>query len=335
MGSKQMKKLLMIGTMAIASVLFAQDKTMSSADARGKIGDIISNPASMTSVMKQLAAADQVSFLADVNAAISKMPGSPEEKTSKFVEVNSAALKGAQKGNLTALVAEVFATVPPESLTAINEQFAAGMFNRAADPSKTYTDDEYKKTSLKLLDKVQERNETADNSGVRNTFAILMLIRASNGTPADLRDTLVGALKNEETRTLAQNEWISPALGQGQEKTYDPMLGAADAGNEPDLSMVLVIPFRSAADALSADLASECSLTDTSSSITALINPAFGDANSMDIVDGVEPLSSNTSTIPRSMDRESMANPGNQRGGSGRRQSGGVTPPHPIPYELQ
>ena len=311
-----MKKLLMVATMALASVLFAQDKTMSSADARGKIGDIISNPTSMTSVMKQLAAADQASFLADVNAAISKMPGSPEEKTSKFVEVNSAALKGAQKGNLTALVAEVFATVPPESLTAINEQFAAGMFNRAADPSKTYTDDEYKKTSLALLDKVQERNATADNAGVRNTFAILMLIRASNGTPADLRDTLVGALKNEETRTLAQNEWISPALGQGQEKTYDPMLGAADAGNQPDLSMVMIVPFKSAADALSADLASECSLTDASSSITALISPAFGDPNSVDIVDGVDPLTSNTSMsrLPRSMNPKAKYNPGYKRG---------------------
>lgn len=311
-----MKKLLMIGTMAIASVLLAQDKTMSSADARGKIGDIISNPTSMTSVMKQLAAADQASFLADVNAAISKMPGSPEEKTSKFVEVNSAALKGAQKGNLTALVAEVFATVPPESLTAINEQFAAGMFNRAADPSKTYTDDEYKKTSLALLDKVQERNATADNAGVRNTFAILMLIRASNGTPADLRDTLVGALKNEETRTLAQNEWISPALGQGQEKTYDPMLGAADAGNQPDLDMVIVLPFSSSADALLSDLASERSVTDGSSSITALLSPSFGDPSAMDVTDGVDPLSSNASLtrIPRSMNPEDKYNPGYKRG---------------------
>ena len=65
-----MKKLLTVITMALASVLVAQDKTMSSADARGKIGDIIDNPASMTSVMKQLAASDQASFLADVNAAI-------------------------------------------------------------------------------------------------------------------------------------------------------------------------------------------------------------------------------------------------------------------------
>ena len=310
-----MKKLLMVITLGLASALVAQDKTMSSADARGKIGDIISDPASMTSVMKQLAASDQASFLADVNAAISKMPGSPEEKTSKFVAVNSAALKGAQKGNLTTLVAEVFATVPPESLTAINEQFASGMFNRAADPSKTYTDDEYKKTSLALLDKVQERNATADNAGVRNTFAILMLLRASNGTPADLRDTLVNDLKNEETRNLAQNEWISPALGQGQEKTYEPMLGAADAGSQPNLDMVMIVPFTSAADALAADLASECSLTDASSSITALITPVFSDQNVLDIADGVDPLSSSPSLsrIPRSMDPNDKYNPANKR----------------------
>ena len=311
-----MKKLLMVITMAMASALVAQDKAMSSADARGKIGDIISNPSTMTSVMKQLAAADQASFLADVNAAISKMPGSPEEKTSKFVEVNSAALKGAQKGNLTALVAEVFATVPPESLTAINEQFASGMLNRAADPSKTYTDDQYIEISTNLLAKVQERNATADNAGVRNTFAVLMLLRASNGSPADLRDTLVGAIKDAETRNLAQNDWLSPALGQGQEKSYDPMLGAADAGKQPDLNMVLIVP-SAATDALLADLASDCSVADASSSVTALIAPAFGDPNTLDISEGAT-LSPNVdlSRIPRSMDPSAKYNPGNDRGSS-------------------
>ena len=320
-----MKKLLMIATMAMASVLFAQDKTMSSADARGKIGDIISDPASMTSVMKQLAAADQASFLADVNAAISKMPGSPEEKASKFVAVNSAALKGAQKGNLTTLVAEVFATVPPESLTAINESLASGMFNRKADPSKTYTDDQYVEISTNLLAVVQERNATADNAGVRNTFAILMFIRGSNGSPADLRDTLVGSLNDAETRSLAQNEWISPALGQGQEKTYDPMLGAADAGKQPDLNMLVIPPFSSSADALLSDLASERSVTDPSSSITALVTPSFADQNALDIADGVDPLASNSSLsrIPRSMNPADKYNPANKRGST---ISGDITP---------
>ena len=268
-----MKKLLMVMTMSLASVLVAQDKTISSADARGKIGDIIKDPSSMTSVMKQLAASDQASFLADVNAAISKMPGSPEEKTSKFLDVNTAALKGAQKGNLTKLLAEVFATVPPESLTAVNESFASGIFNRKADPSKTYTDEEYTKISKDVLAAVQDRTATADNAGVRDTFAILMLIRASNGSPADLRDTLVGELRNEETKTLAQNEWISPALGQGQEKTYDPMLGASDAGDQPDLSIALTVPTTLALEALAGDLATSGSLGDISSSFTAQLSP--------------------------------------------------------------
>ena len=308
-----MKELLMVITMSLASVLVAQDKTMSSADARGKIGDIIKDPSSMTSVMKQLAASDQASFLADVNAAISKMPGSPEEKTSKFLDVNTAALKGAQKGNLTKLLAEVFATVPPESLTAINESFASGMFNRSADPSKTYTDEEYTKISKDVLAAVQDRNASADNAGVRDTFAVLMLLRASNGSPADLRDTLVGELRNEETKTLAQNEWISPALGQGQEKTYDPMLGAADAGNQPKLDMVLTVPTTLVVDALLADLAGECSLSDASSSITALISPSlFDDPNAMDVADGVDPLSSpGLSSLPRTMDPSAKYNPGN------------------------
>ncbi len=199
------------------------------------------------------------------------------------------------------------------------------MFNRAADPSKTYTDDQYKETSLALLDKVQERNATADNAGVRNTFAILMLLRASNGTPADLRETLVGALKDEETRELAQNEWISPALGQDQEKTYDPMLGAADAGKQPDLSMVLIVP-SAASGALLADLASECSLADSSSSITALVAPSFGDQNALDVAEGAS-LSPNSdlSRIPRTMDPEAKYNPGYKRGSN-------VTPNEPIVY---
>jgi len=308
-----MKKLLMVITMSLAAALVAQDKTMSLADARGKIGDIISNPSTMTDVMKQLSASDQAAFLSDVNAAIDKMPGSVEEQTSKFVEVNSAALKGAQKDNLTTLLAEVFATVPPESLTAINEQFAAGMFNRSADPSKTYTDAQYKEISLALLDKVQERNATADNAGVRNTFVILMLIRGSNGSPADLRDTLVEALKNEETKTLAQKEWISPALGIGQEKTYEPMLGAAEAGKLPDPELVVIVPFSSASDALFADLASGVSLTDGSSSLMALTSPVASDANSIMSMDATDMNSASLSRLPRTMDSTKKYNSGSKR----------------------
>ena len=310
------KKLIVaVAALASAAVLNAQD-SVSLADARASIGDCIKTPAKMTETMKKLSAEDQKAFLAEVNEAIAAMPGSNEAQAATFLNVNRAALKGSKPGNLENLVAEVFATVPPESLTAINESFAAGMFNRKADPSKTYTDDQYVQISTNLLAVVQERNATADNAGVRNTFAILMLIRGSEGSPADLRDTLVGSLNDAETRLLAQNEWLSPALGQGQEKSYDPMLGAADAGNQPDLNMVLISPFSSSADALLSDLASERSTTDGSSSVTALVAPAFADQNTLDVADGVDPLSSNASLsrLPRTMDPNAKYNPGYKRG---------------------
>lgn len=317
-----MKKLLMVIAMALAGTLVAQDKAMTLADARGKIGDVIADPASITAVMKQLSAADQTAYLAEVNAAISKMPGSTDEKTQKFLDVDTAALKGAKEGNLTTLLAEVFATVPPNSLTVINERFAADMFNRKADPSKTYTDEQYTAIAKNVLDKVQDRTATADNAGVRNTFAILMLVRASEGSPADLRDTLVNDLRDPATKELAQNEWISPALGQGQEKTYDPMLGAADAGDEPDLSIALTVPTTLALDALAGDLANDISLGDSASSFTEKISPIFDDP--MDPILSSElsagGVAGGLSRLPRTTDPNSPYNPGNKRGSTGRRE---------------
>ena len=324
-----MKKLMMVIAMALAGTLVAQDKAMTLADARGKIGDVIADPASMTSIMQQLSAEDQTTFLADVNAAIAKMPGSTDEKTSKYLDVDAAALKGAKDGNLSALVAEVFATVPPNSLTVINERFASDLFNRGADPSKTYTDEEYTKIAKDLLDKVQDRTATADNAGVRDTFAILMLIRASNGTPADLRDTLVDSLRDPATKDLAQNEWISPALGIGQEKTYDPMLGASAAGEQPNLDIAIQVPITTALDALAADLASTGSLGDESSSLSSHLSSLFDDPTLTisPAQGGVAAGGGGGSSNPRSMDPDSPVNPGYKRGGSG----SNVIPPKKVP----
>ena len=311
-----MKKLIMVIVMALAGTLVAQDKSMTLADARGKIGDVIADPASMTSIMQQLSAEDQTAFLADVNAAIAKMPGSTDEKTQKFLDVDTAALKGAKEGNLPTLVAEVFATVPPNSLTVINERFAADLFNRAADPSKTYTDERYTEIAKDLLAKVQDRTATADNAGVRDTFAILMLIRASNGSPADLRDTLVDSLRDPATKDLAQNEWISPALGIGQEKTYDPMLGASAAGEQPNLDIAIQVPVTIALDALAGDLASTGSLGDESVSLASHISSLFDDPT-MSISPAQAGVSAGGASKPRTMDPTSPYNPEYKRGGSG------------------
>ena len=104
-----MKQVLMLALTLMAGFALAQEKTIALADARGKIGAVVAKPELMTVVMKQLSVADQKQFIASVNEAIEKLPGSADERSAKFLAVNTAALKGRQNGNLTALLAEVFA----------------------------------------------------------------------------------------------------------------------------------------------------------------------------------------------------------------------------------
>jgi hypothetical protein len=75
------------------------------------------------------------------------------------------------------------------------------------------------------------------------------------------------------------------------------------------------VPLKTAGEALAADLASECSLSDASSSVTALLTPTFGDPNTMDVVDGVDPLTSTTlSALPGiTTDPTVKYNPANKR----------------------
>ena len=262
-----MKKILMVVLLAVASAAtvsaqsaakkLTADKTqLSLADARGKIDKAIESPAVMRELMKRLSAEDQRQFLADVNKAIGNMPASIEEKTAKFLNINHAAMTEAKKGNATALLAEVFATVSPEALTVINERFAADLVNRAANPNVTYTDEQYAGLAVEAMRKINERTEETDNGSARSAFAILMFIRASNGTPADLADKLIETLKNEDARELAKKEWIPSALGKdGREQNYESLLASADAGYRPDFNQVLVIAGPQQLDAILADLA--------------------------------------------------------------------------------
>lgn len=218
-------------------------KTIPLAEARQKIDGVIDGSESIVSLIKQLSAADQVTFLGDVNKAVAKMPASVEERSAKHLNLNHAALKAVKgSGNVSDLLAEVFATVPPEALTVINERFASDLINRAADPKVTYTDAQYTDIALKLMETINKRTAETDNGSTRSAFAILMLLRASNGTPEDLEDKLIATLANADARDLAKSEWIPSALGRDDRKLgYEPILASADAGRRPDFAFTLVI----------------------------------------------------------------------------------------------
>ena len=224
---------ILLAAALVAVVTFGQTKEVkqeSLASARAKITQVIEQPGQMTEVMRHLTASNQVAFLSEVITAVSKMPGDNADRTAKLVEVVNAALAGAQKGNALALIAEVFATVPPSSLPAVNESLASGLMNRAADRRITYTDRQYIEISRRVMEKVNERVANEDNSGVRSGFAALMLIRGSNSESPEIVSAVIDAMP-ESVRNDAKTDWFPAALGQNGEKTYDPMLAVVD--NEP------------------------------------------------------------------------------------------------------
>lgn len=250
-----MKKCVMIAMMLVSALAFAQGTSspkagaqesssakISLAEARSRIDQVIASPETMTETMKQLTAEDQVKFLADVNKAVSSMPGSSGEKTALFVSLNLAAVASAEKGNSAALIAESFATVTPEALPAISEHFATDLLSRTAKSGVEITDAQFEKIAVNTMEKISERCEETDNGSPRTTFAILMFVRASGTTSETLVEHLVDTLKHEDAKEMATKEWIPAALGgEGVEANYEPLLSAADAGLRADYDATLVI----------------------------------------------------------------------------------------------
>ena len=240
-------------------------------ETRALVGECAQNPQKLKQTIGTLSAGEQLTFLREVNAAIAKMPGSNEVKGAAFYEANRAAVTGAGKDNLKAVLAEVFATVPPEYLTEINERFAKELFSRTANPAHVPTDAEFVQLATNTMAVVSERCQQGEDASVRETFAILMLLRASGGTPADLAQTLVAQLPNAQDRETALNEWIKSAMGDGQEQSYDSMLASAQANDEePDHAVVMQLTGGAQiTDALLGDLAAASDSTTTASGIGA------------------------------------------------------------------
>ena len=92
------------------------------------VSECAQNAQTLRETMAKVSPADQDALLAEVNEAIAKMPGNDEVKGAMFYAANSAAVRSAAPGNLATVLAEVFATVPPEFLTDINERFQYLLF---------------------------------------------------------------------------------------------------------------------------------------------------------------------------------------------------------------
>lgn len=315
---------------AAALVVHGQDaKTMPLAEARAQIGAIAADPSSMKDVISRLSPEDQCAFLGEVNAAISKMPGSNEEKTAKFLNVNRAALKGAAKGNLPKLLAEVFATVPPESLVVIHERFAADLLNRNGDPSRKYSDKEFLIFTTNLMARIEQRTTGIDDAGVRNAFAALMFLKSSGETPQPgLAEALVSGFPDQASRDMALNDWIPQATGDSP--NYDSMLGYADAGAQPNMPLVLDLAGPQVLDSMLPEIMADSGIT-----VSPIVDQAFGGFG--DAPTTAQPANAgvNFGGGPASEGGGSSVVPNPGGGGGGDEPEPGPTPPVPPtpPYD--
>ncbi len=242
-----MKGILMTVAALGAAALFAE---MPRSEWHAKVGDCALDPAALKGTMAQLSSADKPAFLAEVNGAISKMPGSAEAKAAKFLSANRAAVAAAGPADRAAVLAEVFATVPPESLTIVNEEFAKAEFSRPA----TMTDAEYLAIVKSTMPDIVQRTSTAEAGAVRAGFAGLMFIRAAGSTIFEPVTNAVVSTMPQESRKVAAESWFPSALGLNGAATYDPMLGSAQAGEEPSPEVVLRIAQLEVIDSMLGDL---------------------------------------------------------------------------------
>lgn len=238
-----MKMMAICALALVAAPMFAQGAAVMPREQwLQKVGECGTNPATMSSVMSQLSADDQKDLIGKVNASISAMRGSAEQKAAAAVQANLAGIKAAMAQNkekraANSVIAEAFATLQPEYLPQFAEALSGpgGPLNRGNMEREKFIT-----ISTNTLHAISERCEKAENNGgVREAMAAIAFLQASNekDPPKDLISTMLSQIPDAKTRDLAAKEWVDPAL----DKNYDPILAAANAGDEPDRAIVASI----------------------------------------------------------------------------------------------
>jgi len=191
---------------------------------------------SLGTAFQDLAKDDQVEFVRAVNESMRTYKAStPEKRLQTIYAVNRDAVRAASAKERKAVIAEVFATAPMDALPTITDRFATELFTRKA-AGFSEKDDSFVEFAAATLMRVRTRMRTLSAEefpGARTTFAVIMVLKASEGKPADLRESVLFYIPTG-SYGLARKEWIPAALGEdGNAPSYQPILAAGLKGEEP------------------------------------------------------------------------------------------------------
>lgn len=237
--------------MFFAAVVVTLSAQMPRSEWHAKVGECALDPVVLKSTISQLSSGDKIAFIAEVNEAISKMPGSAEAKAAQFLAINRAMVRGVGPSDRVAALAEIYATVPPEALTIINEEFAKNEFARP----DTMSNERYKQIISGAMEKIAQRCSSAESGAVRLGFAGLMFIRAAAPDAQESVQAAVIAAMPAEAQLDARNTWFPAALGKEQSTvSYDSMLGSAQAGEEADHQLTVSMYSQQIIESMLSDL---------------------------------------------------------------------------------
>lgn len=193
---------------------------------------------SFGTAFQDLAKDDQVEFVRAVNKSMEDYEAStPEKRLFTIYAVNRDAVKAAPEKERKAVIAEVFATAPMESLPMISDRFASELFCRKA-AGFSEKDDSFVEFASATLMRIRNRLASGvpieKYPGARSAFAVICFLKASEGKPEDLRQSFLFYVLTG-SQEVARKVWIPAALGtDGKAPSYQPILEAGYKGEEPE-----------------------------------------------------------------------------------------------------
>jgi len=213
-----------------AGVTFAQEqKTMTRDQYFKKVGESAMDKAALAATLEQVQLRDCVEFTRRTLKAVTRMPLGPEAKAVRYVETSILCVDSPKDEDVQLkVVAETIALAPVADLPGLVKELS-----KRLDPKvNNLTAERFREIAAKGIKFCVARNAQADDTKVRNTFAILLFTRAAPEVPG-LQEALLAELPDDSSRKLA-TAWLAAAAGDD----YTAILAAAEVSVVPPMPAI-------------------------------------------------------------------------------------------------
>lgn len=224
--SKEFFQYLLVALMGVmcSTAFAAGNATLTRSQWLKKIGDSVSDQAVLTETLKSISAEDRVEFSQRLYKAISRLPATPEEKAAAFVNAVVQCVNGAKGDSKKEVIAVAFSDIPIDYLPVLTEALAK-RFNQELNK---LSDSDFEQIAIDTLDIAAKRNAKTDEPSVRDTFAMLVFLRAARRSDP-LQKKLIALLPDEHSRRVVA-DLIPGPLASGK---YGDLLNAAGLEEKP------------------------------------------------------------------------------------------------------